>query len=368
MPRLKLETPRPSTPLSLTRVSLTFVLVVLPVIVRAGDASSPTIKTTLQRYCIDCHGEEVREASVQLNTLTLDALDPASGKVLERVLDVVRSGEMPPEDAEQPTEQERASLASWLEEHLIKQSQDLPRNRRLTIEEYDFTMQTLFGVDATFADMLPPDPIAETGYRTDVDRLGLSSLQMEAYLDSARRAVKRYVQFGERSDEPLQYHIELEDLFYATADRYGTRERAPRPMDAETFAGHRATAENSPPKYVDPLGPKLPGAFSDDEALRAAIPKLNQQYVAIAQRLAIGEMVVRVRAAGTPDRNGRFPRMRIEAGITLGDGCSMNKRILGEVDVTIEGHGDVAQQQPAPGRNLDAGVRELDEPVFLEYV
>ena len=44
-------------------------------------------------------------------------------------------------------------------------------------------------------------------------------------------------------------------------------------------------------------------------------------------------MIVRVKAAGAPDRKGRYPRMRVEAGITLGDGCSIDKRLLGEADV-----------------------------------
>ena len=291
----------------------------------------------LQQYCFDCHGADTQEGNLRFDTLVEN---PRAGALLEKILGVVGSGRMPPEDAEPPSREDRSRLVSAIEQRLTeltdeaRRSGNRTRNRRLTVEEYHFTMQSLFRVDAEFADMLPPDPIAETGYRNDSGRLGLSSLQIEAYLDSARRAVGRYVQFGELKAKPLRYQIEFEDLFYSTADRYGTRQHAPKPIDLDDFVARRAANLASKPRYVDPLGPALPGAYTENEALRAAIPKLNQQYVALPQRLPVGELIVRVRAAGTADRGGRFPRMRVEAGITLGDGCSMNKRLVGETDVT----------------------------------
>ena len=294
----------------------------------------------LSRYCFECHGADLQEANVRLDTLDLMARRLGGGKTLERILRAVSRGKMPPEDAAMPTAQQRAFLVSWLEERLGRLAEEArragrwTRNRRLTVEEYNFTMRELFGIDAEFGDLLPADPISETGYRNESERLGLSSLQIESYLDSARRAVRRYVPFEKTDQQPLRYQIEFEGLFYSAADRYRTRKNAPQPLDADTFAARRAANAASPPKYVEPLSPMLPGAFSEDEAMRAAIPKLHQQYVAIPQRLSIGELIVRIRAAGTADRDGRFPRMRVEAGITLGDGCSIDKRVLGEVDVT----------------------------------
>lgn len=315
----------------------------------AGPSSaSRTAASMLRSYCIECHGPETQEAGLRLDTLAdlvSDASNtPASedarrlGQTLERVLKAVRNGKMPPEGTLAPSPSQRAELVAWLGHGLHATAESVrrsrgPRTRRMTVEEYNFTMQTLFGVPAEFADMLPPDPVAETGYRNQRAHLGLSSLQVEAYLDSARRAVHRYLQFGEPVSRSLRYQIEFEELFYATADRYETRARAPQPLEAAAFAARRSANATSRAVYIDPLGPRLPGAASDDEALRAAIPKLNQQYIAIPERLAVGELLVRIRAAGTADRDGRFPRLRVEAGITLGDGCSIDKRVIGEVDV-----------------------------------
>lgn len=296
-------------------------------------SDSPT--DLLKRFCLDCHGEDLQEAGIRLDTL-VQSVKPSDGNTLENALQVLADNKMPPEDAEQPSDQERLRLQQWIRHQLPSLRQAVRRarptsNRRLTVEEYNYTMQELFGVDARFDDQLPDDAISPTGYRNAGQLLGLTSVQVEAYLASARRAVDRYVQFGTSKVDRLRYHIEMEKLFYSTAKRYETLKRAPQPLDHHS-SGPISAADA--PSYTDPLGPKLPGAYSLEEAFRPAIPKLNEHYVAIPQRLEVGEFIVRVRAAGTADRNGRFPRMRVQAGISLGDGCSVDKRILGEADVT----------------------------------
>lgn len=312
----------------------------------------PLIRT-LEAYCYDCHGPSVQEANLRLDTLSLFSEDiehefgktPSTRQVrsvatkLESVIQALQSETMPPEDGEALPDESRQLLIDELKQHLVKMLSNLrtsgtvSRSRRLTGEEYNYSMQAIFGVDSRFNDLLPPDPISEAGYQNDRELLGLSSIRFEAYLDSARRAIDRYVQFGKLDQHAIRYHIELEDLFYASAKRYDSRAKAPQPVDYETFIERRRANLSSQPSYTDPLSPKLPGAFSNDEKLRPALPKLHQQYVALPARLALGELTIRIRAAGSIGSNGRYPRMRVEAGITLGDGCSIDKRVLGEVDV-----------------------------------
>lgn len=307
--------------------------------VEQADVERQAATALLEQYCLECHGPDVQEGNLRFDQFGPIEEHAGASATTEKMLRALRELKMPPEDAETLPQQNREKLIAWLERQLRQwdessiQQGALDGNRRLTIEEYNYTLQALFGVDATFNDQLPADPISEHGYRNATERLGLSSLQLEAYLDSARRAVGRYVQFGPLEQQPLRYFIELEDLYYSTAERYQSRKRAPRPQDEQTFFAKRTANGQSPPEYVDPLSPTPPGATSDDEMWRAAIPKLHQQYVAIPERLPMGELIVRVRAAGTVGRDGRPPRLRVEAGITLGDGCSIAKRSLGEVDV-----------------------------------
>ena len=305
----------------------------------ASGASETSSQDLIERFCVECHGGDDAEAGLRLDLWEEWGSHNAMPR-LKRILRTVRSGVMPPDDAEQLRDDEREQLAAALENRLEKLSRatrengQWTANRRLTVAEYNHTLQKIFRVRADFADLLPEDPISPEGYRNATDQLTISSIRLEAYVDSARRAVDRYVRFGDHDPAAIRYHIELEDLFYSTQDRYGAREKAPQPIDEQTFAQFRQSNRARTPHYTDPLGPTLPGAFSDDEMLRAAIPKLNQQYIAIPKRLLIGECILRIRAAGTLDRQGRAPRMRVEAGHTLGDGCSIDKRVLGEVDVT----------------------------------
>ena len=361
------HSPRPLTQLALCSV----VAVILgpttsaqvPTIENAHGRSSDATRLTslLRQYCHDCHGNDTQEAGVRLDDLDLASIDDAAYQVepsdgpsiagqlratsrrLERALQEVASRRMPPDDGDELEAGQRERFLQELDRELsriARQARDSgvwPRRRRMTAEEYNYSMQSLFQIDASFTDMLPPDPVSETGYLNDAELLGISSIRAEAYLESARRAVDRYVPF-EDNGPAIRYHIDFEDLFYASAKRYDTRKRAPKPVDVHEFRKRRAGYRTSPPKFADPLGPYLLGAHSDDEKFRAAIPKLNQQYVAIPKRHPIGELTIHVRAAGTADRHDRYPRMRVEAGVTLGDGCSIDKRLLGEVDVkaTIE--------------------------------
>lgn len=278
-------------------------------------------------------------------------------RLIERALDAVQSGQMPPEDAVELTADERQALVRELQDILTqsattsRQSWAASRNRRLTRDEYNYTMQHIFGIDAEFSDLLPTDALSAEGYRNDIQRSDLTGLHLEACLASARRGVKRYVQFiphaaseDTKAEQAapvsasggLYYAIEFEDLFYSTADRYTGLERAPQPISRKEFLDRREQSLSQAAKYTDPLSPRVSGAYSDDEMLRPAIPKLHQQYVAYPKRLPVGELIVRVRAAGSVDRFGRPPMMRVEAGITLGDGCSIDKRVLGDVEVRAD--------------------------------
>lgn len=305
-----------------------------------SDTDQETVAEFLQRYCFDCHAADTQEANVRLDTLDLSFGTASDNEFLQSVATVVASGQMPPEDAEGPGEDERQLLASSIARRLGEVAEDArrngnwTRNRRLTAEEYNFTMQSLFGVDAEFADNLPPDPISREGFQNSADLLGLSALQIECYLENARLAVQRYVQFGEPAEQPLRYHVEFEDLYYTTADRYGTRQRAPQPVALDDFEARRSKNLGSSPQYVGPLSAIPPGPFPTEEELRAAIPKLHQQFLAMPECTTTGEMLVRIRAAATPDRHGRYPRMRVQAGVTLGDGDWMDTRSLGETVVT----------------------------------
>ena len=71
----------------------------------------------LNTYCVSCHGTEKQKGDVQLKDL--ESIDPVDLQSLfSNVKEVVHFGEMPPEEAKQPTTTERSILLGWLESQL----------------------------------------------------------------------------------------------------------------------------------------------------------------------------------------------------------------------------------------------------------
>ena len=74
----------------------------------------------IRKFCADCHGSDNQEAELDLVSLvvTPGALR-RDFKQLGRIVRVIESGEMPPEDSElQPSDEERRQLASWLKSEI----------------------------------------------------------------------------------------------------------------------------------------------------------------------------------------------------------------------------------------------------------
>jgi hypothetical protein len=151
----------------------------------------------IQRFCIECHNADYQEAEVDLSLLeNLDGTDSASAS-MQRVLEMVRFGAMPPDDADLPSEGERKELVSAIDNALFSVVCDMrPRPgkvtaRRLNRAEYNHTVRDLFGMDLQPADKFPSDEVG-AGFDNNGDVLSLSPMQIEKYLaaaDEVSRAV-----------------------------------------------------------------------------------------------------------------------------------------------------------------------------------
>ena len=82
-------------------------------------AENGRVATFLSNTCIECHGPDVQEAGLRLDTLPLDPAKAAASadtiRILVRVHDRVRDGEMPPPDASQPSEADRRQFIAAIE-------------------------------------------------------------------------------------------------------------------------------------------------------------------------------------------------------------------------------------------------------------
>ena len=76
-----------------------------------------TARPFLKSYCFGCHGEDEQSSKIHFDEFT--HLTPNDTELWRLVLESVEQGEMPPEDEEQPTSEERAAFVQWLRTSLL---------------------------------------------------------------------------------------------------------------------------------------------------------------------------------------------------------------------------------------------------------
>ncbi len=152
----------------------------------------------VQQYCIDCHNSDVAEAELDLSDLeTLSAVGAGAGH-MNRVLEMVRFGAMPPEDASVPSDVERKQLVTAIEKTLYAVSCDLrPRPgkvtaRRLNRTEYNHSLRDLFGMDLHPGEAFPSDEVGG-GFDNNGDMLSLSPMLVEKYMAAAETVSQQVV-------------------------------------------------------------------------------------------------------------------------------------------------------------------------------
>ena len=189
----------------------------------AETAPDPAaLRPLLDRFCVDCHGEFYAENEFRLDA---DAL-PLGGKLdadalaaLVRVHDRLKSGEMPPEEADAPDGTLRAhsvaALAGMLHEADRKRQceEGRTRLRRMTRGEYEHAVHDLLHVDASLKYVLPGDAVAH-GFDRTVDALGTSSVLVDGYLEAAEVAVEAAAVLGPKPERTTERHD------YLTHERY----------------------------------------------------------------------------------------------------------------------------------------------------
>src|SRR5689334_12113164 len=111
--------------------------------VRAADpletAFDRDVKPFLKQYCARCHNADKQTSGVRVDHLDAK-LEDRHLKLWEHVLGQTKGGAMPPEDAKQPTADERKRAVAWIEREIgAARLRPVPKNggvRRLTVAQY----------------------------------------------------------------------------------------------------------------------------------------------------------------------------------------------------------------------------------------
>ena len=144
------------------------------------------VEPFVKQYCAECHGDRPK-AGLNLKVAVRKPGDPAFSRKWMECIANVNAHDMPPDDADQPTDDERQRFLDALAKIKYLSARDPGPFviRRLTKMEYGNTLHDLLGVDASVASELP-DEVAGEGYMNS-----LSPLQSEQYLSIANAALQK---------------------------------------------------------------------------------------------------------------------------------------------------------------------------------
>jgi hypothetical protein len=185
---------------------------------KSGAPSSfdKDIKPLLQQFCYDCHGNGRHKGDLALDSYTdLDAIRKARDK-WELVMRNVRSGEMPPPEKPQPSEEQRQLVANWVESELFHVDCANPDPGRVTIRrlnrnEYNNTIRDLVGIDFKPAEDFPVDDVGY-GFDNIGDVLSLSPILIEKYFAAAEKILDSAIVIGGPKYSGPTIRLEAEKL------------------------------------------------------------------------------------------------------------------------------------------------------------
>ena len=144
-------------------------------------------------HCLDCHDSETREGKVDLETLSFRITTIEQAELWQKVLNALNSGEMPPEDSDQPGNTEKADFLDDLARTMVTARQALSDSggkitmRRLNRREYRNTIEQVTGVKVDVGS-LPTDGGSGTFDTVGASQF-ISSDQFEQYLKLGRQAI-----------------------------------------------------------------------------------------------------------------------------------------------------------------------------------
>lgn len=153
----------------------------------AQKAFQKDVTPFVKEYCVECHGNRRSKAGLNLEVAVRKPGDPAFNRKWTESMANVNAHDMPPDDADQPSDDERRRFLDAIAKIKYLSARDPGPFviRRLTKTEYGNTLHDLLGVDASVAKELP-DEVPGAGYLNS-----LSPMQTEQYLGIANEVIQK---------------------------------------------------------------------------------------------------------------------------------------------------------------------------------
>lgn len=245
---------------------LYFLIVACLFSVSISSAAEP-FEAFLKKHCVRCHSSQKEEGDIRIDRLSRDFKGGVDTHHWAEALDKVNSGEMPPEDEPQPTQDEITAFVTNLNS-LLKEgraarmaSRPAVAHYRLSRKEYQNTVYDLLGVryDPTKPGELNEDTLWH-GFERIGSELSLSPSHVDRYYRAADIVLDRA--FPATSGEARKIRMTAAELRYGggkrqqeALDRFGIK----RPLRYLQFPGRLQPALQ--PHWFGKTGPEHSGLY-----------------------------------------------------------------------------------------------------------
>ena len=227
--------------------------VILSLSLAAAVCGAEPFEAFLDKHCVRCHGPQKEEGDIRIDRLSRDFKAGLDTHHWAEALDKINSGEMPPEEEPQPTQDELAAFVTNLDS-LLKDgraarmaARPAVAHYRLSRQEYQNTVYDLLGVryDPAKPGELNEDTLWH-GFERIGSQLSLSPSHVDRYYRAADIVLDRA--FPATSSEARQVRMTAADLRYGggkeqqeALDRFGIK----RPLRYLLFPGRVQQALSS---------------------------------------------------------------------------------------------------------------------------
>ena len=189
---------------SFIRIVFAFVAFTADFIASSFDFNETVVKKPIkyseiefiEKYCIECHSGN--KAKAKLNLSRFDSIERivAESLLWDKILIRLREGDMPPDEADMPSFDERLKFLDRIQLSLEKAAcKSGPRPgqavlRRLNRSEYSASVRDLLDIHFDAGESLPFDGSGGEGFDNAAETLFISPIHAEKYMDAARMAVE----------------------------------------------------------------------------------------------------------------------------------------------------------------------------------
>jgi hypothetical protein len=217
---------------------------------RLPETQPSPARELVAKYCVTCHNERLKTASLLLDTADDQVANAAD--TWEKVVIQLRSRSMPPVNMPRPDNVTYDAVATWLENELDRAAAARPNPgrpaalHRLNRTEYANAVRDLLGIEIDPTAMLPPDAQAY-GFDTNADALGMEPALLDRYLTAAAKiarvavgdptmlpSVERYTPLeGNSNEQTWLWQTDRLDESFSLGSRGGIAARHYFPVDGE---------------------------------------------------------------------------------------------------------------------------------------